>query len=108
MAQYRHLQSIQLSPVIPTVHIEYLDTNPGAVQALKLLQHELTEMAAVTAVQAQLEHGLLAQVFGYRGGPGPLPQRSGNHFCRTRRNLTDSRHEVAPGHCRIGIRGTHA
>lgn len=55
MTQHRYLQAIQLPPVVPTVHIQYLDLHLTTVQAFNLLQHELAEVAALAAVQAQLD-----------------------------------------------------
>lgn len=62
---------MHLPPVIPAVDIAHIDAKLVAVQALQLLQHELTEMAAFTAVYRQLDQGYCRSSLA-KGSPSVL------------------------------------
>lgn len=105
MTQHRHLEAMQLPPVIPAVHVKYIHADPGTVQAFEFLQHEFTEMAALAAVDGQLDQGSVADFADQWITIGSL-QRPGDHFDRAHRNLADSSHQPGAGHGRVGIRST--
>ena len=94
-----------LPPVIPAVHVKHLHADLRAVQALEFLQHELAEMAALTAVDGQPDQDSVADFAGQRIAIGSL-QRPGDHFHRAIGDLTDSGHKPGTGHRRIGIGST--
>lgn len=106
VAQHRNLQAMQLPPVIPAVHIKYLHADLRTIQATKFLQHELAEMAALTAVDGQLDQDSVADFAGQRITVGSL-QRPGDHFHRPDGDLTDGGDEPGAGHRRIGIGSTN-
>jgi hypothetical protein len=102
VTQHRNLQAMQLPPVIPAVHIEYIHADLRTVQALDLVQHELAKVAALAAVDGQLDQDSVAGFTGQRIAVGSL-QRPGDHFHRTNGDFTNRGHKPGAGHCRIGI-----
>jgi hypothetical protein len=96
---------MQLPPVIPAVHVKHVHADLRTMQALEFLQHELAEMAALAAVDGQIDQDSVADLAGQRIAIGSL-QRPGDHFHRANGDLADGGHKPGTGHCRIGIGST--